>query len=170
MCTELFAGWASQQDWALWAASAACREMSEMPVPKVTVQNVIEEQTIDYDEYTGTSEASETVEVRSRVYGFLQSIDFKDGDLVAEGQPLYKIEPDEYQAIHNQSLARITVMEARLDLSKANRTRNESLLKSGAVSREEYETSLAAEKEAGANCRGQSGRRPQRTRSEVYDR
>src|SRR5262245_36104119 len=64
---------------------------SEQPVPKVTVTAVVAQETIDADEYSGKTEASETVEVRARIFGYLKSIEFKDGDFVTEGQPIFTI-------------------------------------------------------------------------------
>jgi RND family efflux transporter MFP subunit len=122
----------------------------ELPTPKVTVAAVRELETADFDEYIGRTEASESVEVRTRVYGYLQSIEFQDGDHVDENQPLFKIEPDNYQAVHNQSLAKITVWETKLELSKVKMARNEKLFKTNSVSKEDYEESVAAVKEAQA--------------------
>jgi RND family efflux transporter MFP subunit len=135
---------------------------AELPTPKVTVTPVISQETVDADEYTGKTEASDTVEVRARVFGYLKTIDFKDGDFVKgpvmgpngevqeEGQVLFTIEPDEYVAINKQSLSRIDLNNANLDLAKAKLARNEPLVRTGAVSREEYEESVAAVKEAEA--------------------
>jgi RND family efflux transporter MFP subunit len=123
---------------------------AELPVPKVTVTPVVQQETVDFDEYIGQTAASETVEVRARIFGFLKTIDFKDGDFVKEDQLLFTIEPDEYQAIHQQSVSRIALNEANLELARAKRARNEDLVKTGAVSREEYEESIAAVKSAEA--------------------
>jgi RND family efflux transporter MFP subunit len=120
---------------------------TELPVPKVTVAEVIAHETLDADEYTGRTEASELVEVRARVYGYLKSIDFQDGELVEEGQLLFKIEPDEYEAIYRQSLAQISLFNAKHELAKANLARRAKLVQSGTVSKEEYEESVAAVKE-----------------------
>jgi RND family efflux transporter MFP subunit len=129
---------------------------SEMPTPKVTTTAVIAQETIDSDEYTGQTEASESVEVRARVFGYLKTIDFKDGDFVKgpvlgpngevqeEGQILFTIEPDEYDAIHKQSLARIDLNQANLTLARAKHARNAMLVKTGAVTQEEFEESAAA--------------------------
>jgi RND family efflux transporter MFP subunit len=117
---------------------------AEQPTPKVTVTAVVSQETIDADEYTGQTEASETVEVRARVFGYLKTIDFNDGDYVKEGQTLFTIEPDEYAAIHQQSLARIDLNAANLELAKAKHARNETLVRTGAVSREEYDETRAA--------------------------
>src|SRR5205814_4409339 len=117
---------------------------NEQPTPKVTVMPVVSQETIDADEYTGQTEASESVEIRARVFGYLKSIDFKDGDYVEEGQTLFTIEPDEYEAIHQQSLSRINLNSANLAMAKAKHARNEKLVTTGAVSREEYEETLTA--------------------------
>jgi len=136
---------------------------SDAPVPKVTTTAVVSVDTIDTDDYTGQTEASESVEIRARVFGFLKSIDFKDGDFVTgpvlgpngelqkEGQPLFTIEPDEYDAIHRQSLARIDLHQANLTLATAKVNRNAALLKKDAVSKEEYEESVAAMQTAQAS-------------------
>ena len=135
---------------------------SELPTPKVTTTAVVAQETIDSDEYIGQTEASESVEVRARVFGYLKTIEFNDGDFVTgpvlgpngevekDGQTLFTIEPDEYDAIHKQSLARIDLNQANLTLAKAKHARNETLVKTGAVTREEYEESAAAVQSAEA--------------------
>jgi len=125
-------------------------EAKAQPVPKVTVTPVVAQELYDSDEYTGSAEASEAVEVRARVFGYLKSIDFKDGDFVKEGQTLFTIEPDEYQAIHEQSVSRIELHQAKYELAKSKLARDAKLVKSKAVSQEEYEESIAAAKEAAA--------------------
>lgn len=123
---------------------------SEQPAPSVTVVEVTSREIVDADEYTGRTEASEIVEIRSRIFGFLKSIDFKDGDFVKEGQTLFTIEPDEYQAIHEQSLAKIAVNSANLELSRSKLAMKERLRPNGAISQEEYEEAVAAVHEAEA--------------------
>jgi RND family efflux transporter MFP subunit len=124
--------------------------VADEPVPKVSVMEVSQQETIDYDEYIGQTEASEIVEVRARVFGYLKTIEFKDGDFVKEGQLLFTIEPDEYAAIHEQSVSRVALNEANLELRISKRKRDENLVKKGAVSVEEYEESVAAAKAAEA--------------------
>lgn len=133
--------------------SDSAQQAKELPVPKVTTIAVTEQETIDADEYTGWTEASEVVEVRSRVFGYLKTIDFKDGDHVTEGAPLFTIEADEYEAIHNQSLARINLYSSELEVNKAKLARRETLVKSGAVSREEYEEAVADVKASDAKIK-----------------
>ncbi len=131
--------------------SPATPVAAEQPPPEVTVADVVTQETIDFDGYTGQTDASESVEVRSRVNGYIKSIDFRDGELVSEGQNLFTIEPDEYNAIHQQSVAQIAIWEAKLELTKARLARNERLVKTSAISQDEYEESVAAVREAEAS-------------------
>ncbi len=83
-------------------------ESEECPATAVvSVVHAIEREITDFDVFVGRTEATETVEVRSRVSGFIQSIHFQDGDRVEVGKPLFTIEPDAYEAIHQQSLSRV---------------------------------------------------------------
>ncbi len=122
----------------------------EQPTPQVAVAKVVTREIVDTDEYTGRTEASEIVEIRSRIFGFLKSIDFKDGDFVQAGQTLFTIEPDEYQAIHEQSLAQIAVNQANLELARSKLAMKERLLPNGAISQEEYNEAVAAVHESEA--------------------
>src|SRR5262245_34020901 len=123
--------------------SRGAAKLAEQPVPKVTVTAVVSQETIDSDEYLGQTQASETVEVRARVFGYLKTIEFKDGDFVNEDQTLFTIEHDEYEAINRQSLARIDLNTANLERAKTKLPRGEKLLQSGDVSREEYDEMVA---------------------------
>ncbi len=143
--------------WVALIATSGCEKAAAtattQPVPKVTTTPVVQQETTDYDEYTGTTEASEAVDIHARVFGYLKSIEFKDGDFVKEGQTLFTIEPDEYDAIHKQSLSKIAVWESKLDVAKANLARRKATMAQspGAVSREEYEQYAAAAQEAQAS-------------------
>ncbi|MCE2792053.1 MAG: efflux RND transporter periplasmic adaptor subunit [Blastopirellula sp.] len=118
---------------------------------KVTWLSAAERELTDFDEFVGRTEASETVEVRSRVSGFIKSVDFRDGDIVTKGQPLFKIEPDTYQAIQEQSESRIELWKSKKELAQSRLTRNERLLATNTISQDEYNETLAAVREADAN-------------------
>ena len=125
---------------------AGCGEppqAEKLPVPKVTVTPVVSQDTTDFDEYIGRTEASEIVEVRARVFGYLKSIEFKDGDYVGKGAKLFTVEEDEYDAINKVSLSRIDLAKTKWELAKATAARKEPLVKSGAVTRQEYDEDLA---------------------------
>ena len=128
-------------------------EAAKLPVPKVTVTPVVSQETTDFDEYIGRTEASEIVEVRARVFGYLKSIEFKDGDYVEKGAKLFTIEPDEYDAIHKVSLSRIELAKTNLELAKKTAARKEPLVKTGAVTKQEYDEDLAKIDEAAASIK-----------------
>jgi RND family efflux transporter MFP subunit len=133
---------------------AGCTASAEMPAPPppplVTVAPAIKRQVVDYDEYTGRIQAKESVEVRARVSGYLQEISFRDGDMVTADEVLFKIDPSTYQALYEQTKAQIDLWQAKFDFAEATLARNLKLRDSGAVSKEDYEASLASRNEAAA--------------------
>jgi RND family efflux transporter MFP subunit len=127
----------------------------EPPQGEPAVQRVIavrasSSEIVDYDEFIGRTEASATVEVRARVSGYLESVDFDDGGTVEAGQLLATIEPDEYQAIYQQSLSNIDLWKAKLELAQMTFARSEDLIRQNTISQAEFDEDLAAVKEAEA--------------------
>jgi RND family efflux transporter MFP subunit len=118
--------------------------------PRVSVVEAIEREVREYHDFIGRTEASETVEVRSRVSGFIKTVEFRDGDRVTAGQRLFTIEPDAYEAIHEQSESRLALWRAKLDLANSKYRREKALLEARAVSQEEYDEAVSAVKEAEA--------------------
>jgi RND family efflux transporter MFP subunit len=92
-------------------------EYVEPPPPKVTVAQPLEQDFIDYLEFTGTTRAFEEAEVRARVSGFLQSMHFTPGTAVEEGDLLFVIDPREYEAV--EQAARAEVQSAQAELQRA---------------------------------------------------
>jgi RND family efflux transporter MFP subunit len=80
---------------------AGCDEPNtyvEPPPPEVTVATPLLQEVTDYLEFTGTTSASGRVDVRARVAGILQRMDFVPGTEVNAGEVLFEIDPREYQA------------------------------------------------------------------------
>ena len=127
------------KDWAQVAAIllmawmfAACdqrNEYVEPPPPKVTVAKPLQKEVIDYLEFTGTTRAFEEVEMRARVAGFLQRMEFTPGTKVEKGDLLFVIDPREYQAELNAAKAELGSAEAKLRRAQAEFTRAEKLFK-----------------------------------------
>jgi RND family efflux transporter MFP subunit len=82
------------------------------PPPEVIVAKPVERDVVKYLTYTGTIEASETVEIRARVQGFLETVDFKAGQKVKKGDLLFTIDPRQYQASVDQAKAALEASEA----------------------------------------------------------
>ncbi len=88
----------------------------------------------NYLEMSGTVRAIESVEIRARVEGFLQSFEFEEGDVVSEGDLLYLIDPREYQAQAERAEAALATETASLALAKATLSRHRAAYKTRAVS------------------------------------
>ena len=120
------------------------------PPPKVTVSQPVVREIIEWDEYTGRLEAVDSVEVRARVSGYLESIHFQDGQIVKKGDLLFVIDPRPYQAELDQAEAELELAKARLKLAQDNVVRAEKLLSARAISEEEADTRVSDERVARA--------------------
>jgi multidrug efflux system membrane fusion protein len=101
--------------------------------PRVRVASPVVREVIDYCYFTGRTEAAQTVDVKARVTGYLQSIDFQSGDAVKAGQPLFRIDPRPYQAQLTIATAQIALAEARLKLAEADSLRAKEMLRTPGV-------------------------------------
>jgi len=102
---------------AILMASAACGDRSTFvppPPPKVTVSQPVKQPVTDYLEFTGNTQAINTVQLKARVEGYLEKVFFKDGDRVKKGQLLLLIQPNTYEAKLKQAEAEILAQKAKL--------------------------------------------------------
>jgi RND family efflux transporter MFP subunit len=86
----------------LAVAASGCKQSAPdaspaAPVP-VTVAYPIEREVTDYGEYTGRTAAVDSVEVRARVWGYLDKVNFKEGALVKKDDVLFEIDSRPYKA------------------------------------------------------------------------
>ena len=119
----------------------------------VVVSYPVEREVTDYSDYTGRIAAVDSVEVRARVWGYLDKVNFKEGSLVKKGDVLFEIDPKLYESQANARTEQVSQSEAALQLARATNERYRSLFKSnpGAVSKQELDQYLAQENEAQAN-------------------
>ena len=115
--------------WAVAACGSQSNEYVEPPPPKVTGAKPLQQEVTDYLEFTGTTQAFEEVEVRARVAGFLQSMNFTPGTKVEKGELLFVIDPREYQAELNAANAELGSAEAQLKRAEIEFKRAEKLFK-----------------------------------------
>jgi len=95
---------------------ASCTESNTYkppPPPKVTVSQPIRRLITDYLEFTGNTQAVNTVQLRARVEGYLEKVLFNDGDRVKNGQLLFVIQRNTYEAKLEQAKAELLTQEAR---------------------------------------------------------
>jgi RND family efflux transporter MFP subunit len=123
------------------------------PPPKVTAAKPILHEVTDYQDYTGYLEAVETVTIRARVRGFLKKVAFKEGADVKKGDPLYEIDPREYQAAVEKAKADEAKAKAELRRAESEEHRAAQLRRTNAMSEEEYTQRVVATETARATLR-----------------
>lgn len=109
------------------ALSAEALAQGAPPAPPVTVATPLAKRVTNWDEFTGRFEASEQVEVRARVSGFLDSVHFRDGDLVKAGDLLFTIDQRPYKLAVDASRAEVARAKAQVDLNQNEVERAEAL-------------------------------------------
>ncbi|WP_412176376.1 efflux RND transporter periplasmic adaptor subunit [Halomonas sp. HP20-15] len=121
------------------------------PPPQVSVAEVLVQDVRYWDEYTGHVEAVETVDLRPRVGGYIERINYTEGQLVDKGDVLFVIDQRPYQAELSRAEADLKRAEANAELARAQAARAETLAKSRAISREELDQRRAASAQAAAD-------------------
>jgi multidrug efflux system membrane fusion protein len=123
---------------ALAALAVACSKAPEQAAapapPAVTVAAPTARTVTDWDEFVGRFEAIQQVQVRARVGGFVDSIDFKDGAFVKTGDLLYVIDPRPFNAALLQAQGQHADAKAKLDLAERELARATELVRTSAVS------------------------------------
>ncbi len=123
--------------------AAGCQKSAPtgaMPAAAVTANQPVQREVVDWDEFQGRLEPVGSVEVRARVTGYLESVNFKDGSEVKKGDLLFAIDPRPYQADLDRAEADLLQAQTRLELATTEQARSERLLKSRAVSEEEADS------------------------------
>jgi RND family efflux transporter MFP subunit len=117
---------------------------------------------VDWDEYVGRFEAIQSVEVKPRVTGYLQSVAFRDGQYVRAGQTLFTVDARPAQAQLDQARAQLARAEATLANARTELARSQTLARSQAASKEEVEARQAAVRAGAADvAAGRAGVRAQ---------
>jgi membrane fusion protein, multidrug efflux system len=119
---------------ALAACSKASEQAAAPPPPAVTVATPTVRTVTDWDEFVGRFEAINQVQIRARVGGFVDSIDFKDGAFVKAGDLLYVIDPRPYTATLLQAQGQLADAKAKVDLAERELARAAELVRTNAVS------------------------------------
>jgi multidrug efflux system membrane fusion protein len=144
----------------LLAALAACSNNNAAPPhagmpppPDVSVAAVVSKPVRQWDAFTGRVAATDSVDVRARVSGYVQRIAFKEGDEVKQGELLFVIDPRPYKAALDNASAQLDRSRAAVRLAQAQDKRAQSLIQSGAISRDDYDKSSATLAQANADVR-----------------
>ena len=144
------------------------REAPAAPAAKsveVVATTPITYEVTDYQDFTGRLDAFKTVDIRSRVSGYVTEVPFKEGDEVREGDLLFQIDPRPYQADLNQAEANLKQAEAERRLQEKTVARARQLINGGNIAKEEYDQAVAASEKAFATV---GAMRAARDRAELY--
>lgn len=125
----------------------ACGEKTEqkqggmkVPVSVITVQP---QKTQVFVDLPGRVEAIKEAQIRARVDGIVEEINFEQGSEVKQGQLLFTIDPAPYIAVRDQAAAQLKNAEADVRSARLFAQRYSKLIKANAVSRQEYDNAVA---------------------------
>ncbi|MGR9115267.1 MAG: efflux RND transporter periplasmic adaptor subunit [Gammaproteobacteria bacterium] len=128
----------------------ALAQPEQAPTHQVKVAYPMNQEVTEWDEYTGRIDAIDSVEVKARVGGYLEKVNFTAGQKVRKGDLLFVIDPKPFQAQLNLAQAELERTRSKWDLAKNDLARAEKLLKAKAISTEEYDTRNKGLREATA--------------------
>jgi multidrug efflux system membrane fusion protein len=142
---------------ALTLLLAACQDKGPpaagAAAAKVDVAQALSRQVTLWDEFNGRIRAIDSVDIRPRISGYVQSIAYKEGEEVHKGDLLFSIDPRPYRATLNSVSARLDRARATAALAQAQDQRAQTLLRASAMSKEEAETRHASYVQAEADVR-----------------
>jgi len=138
---------------AITACSRGGAQAVAPPPPEVDAAQVIVKPVRQWDEFSGRIAATDAVEVRPRVSGYIDRIAFKDGDEVKAGDLLFVIDPRPYRAAYDSAVAQLARARTAEQLAQEQEKRAQALIAAKAISREEFDTRRAGSTQSSADVR-----------------
>ncbi|MGF6597647.1 multidrug efflux system membrane fusion protein [Paraburkholderia sp. GAS448] len=123
------------------------------PPAEVSAAQVVVKPVRQWDEFTGRIAATDAVEVRARVSGYIERIAFKEGEEVKSGDLLFVIDARPYKAAYDSAAAQLERARAGAQLARAEEQRAQTLIAVNAISREEVDTRHAGLAQGDADVR-----------------
>jgi RND family efflux transporter MFP subunit len=123
------------------------------PPSAVTVAVVPQREVTEWDEFTGRMQAVDAVEIRPRVSGYIQRVDFAEGKEVRKGEVLFEIDARPYQADLARAEAQLEQARTAASLASKEVERAQRLVEVQAISREEFDTRTSGQANAEAAVR-----------------
>ena len=140
-------------------SSQAAPEAQMPPPPAVSVAEVVAREVRQWDEFTGHIEAVESVELRPRVSGYIEKINYDEGQEVAKGDVLFVIDQRRYRAALAQAEAELARARTQAELARSEAVRARRLADQRAISTEELDQREAAVAQAEAAVRAAAATR-----------
>ena len=137
------------------AVLAACsgghaEEAGAPPPPQVSAAPVLVKQVSQWDEFSGRVEAVQSVELRPRVSGYIDKVNYVEGQEVKKGEVLFTIDARSYQAEYDRAAAELARARTQATLARSESERAKRLSEQQAISTETAEQRRAAADQSGA--------------------
>ncbi|HLN11407.1 MAG TPA: efflux RND transporter periplasmic adaptor subunit, partial [Xanthobacteraceae bacterium] len=121
------------------------------PPPKVTVANPVRRTIVDQDEYVGRFVAVDTVQIRTRVSGYLDAIHFTDGQIVKKGDLLFTIDRRPFKIVLDQVRANLAQAKANLAFTENDLNRGQQLVRDKTITEQSFDQRTQAKRVAEAS-------------------
>ncbi|MEO8367386.1 MAG: efflux RND transporter periplasmic adaptor subunit [Pseudoxanthomonas sp.] len=131
--------------------SGQAAENSMPPPPAVSVAPVLVKQISQWDDFSGRVEAVESVDLRPRVSGYIDRVNYQEGQEVRKGEVLFTIDSRSYRAELARAQADLARAHSQAELGRSEAARAKKLSELQAISTETYEQRRSAAAEAQAN-------------------
>ena len=131
-------------------AGCGSKEAPTPPPTDVKVATVLQKDVPIYIEAVGQTRGSTEIEVRARVEGYLQTVDYREGSPVSKGDLMYTIDPQPLEAALARTQGLLAEAEADLARARQDVVRYEPLVAKNAISRQDYETAVVIQRAAEA--------------------
>ena len=138
---------------AVLAACAKSGAQAEAPPAEVSAAQVVVKSVHQWDEFTGRIAATDAVEVRTRISGYIERIAFKEGDEVKSGDLLFVIDPRPYKAAYDSAVAQLERARAAAQLARAQEQRARAMIARDLISHQDFETRQASLAQGDADVR-----------------
>src|ERR1700680_1352271 len=125
------------------------------PPPTVTVAKPVKRIVVDQDEYVGRFVAVDSVEIRSRLSGYLSKIHFQDGQMVKQGDLLFTIDRRPFQIALDQARGNLELAKANLWFAESDLARGQELLRNKTITEQTFEQRTQANRVAEASVTAQ---------------
>jgi multidrug efflux system membrane fusion protein len=132
-------------------ATAAPAASASAPAVPVKVASVKPRSVTTWQEFSGRLEAVDRVQLRPRVGGAIQSVHFREGGVVKEGDLLFTIDPEPYRAAVAEAEGTVASAEARLELANTELERGRNLLARNTISQSDLAQRQSTQRDAAAS-------------------
>jgi multidrug efflux system membrane fusion protein len=152
-----FSPWRAALGVILAALAAACDQggqpqgaQPKAAPPSVSVAQPVQREIVERDEYTGRFDATQTVEIRARVSGYLNDVRFKDGQEVKQGDLLFAIDPRPFERALEQARAELFAASTKVENANLDVARGQPLLERKFISDKTFDDRMGLLRDAQA--------------------